>query len=249
MKNEYYLNVRWKNRPMTAREYLAFSRGLLQTLVKFDPVFANLFSWKNSPQKAWFAENYTDLDDKIFPLIGLKESRYENPDPDNWELTLDSKFATGFSSAYHSTDKAEEGKLTVHINAGGTSGNSTNVVRIEFPEVNYPQFYEYDYVFALTKRVIEYCQPREGFVISHPFWNAVESEKVKSSTCPVGWLTYLADASVNDLLPPDVEREVLSTGGTLITLKHEPLPSPDNPEDVAKAIRIRDILLPLLVWE
>lgn len=99
------------------------------------------------------------------------------------------------------------------------------------------------------KEVIEYCQPKHGFVISHPFWEAVELEDEPIGTCPIGWLTYLADPAVNNLLPSDVEREALSTGGTLITLKHSPLPSPDNEEDVANAIRIRDAVMPLLLGE
>lgn len=249
MMKEYFMIVRWKNRPLTTREYLEFSRGLLQILVKFDAVFSNLFSWGNGPnQKVWFLENYSDLDNKIFPLISIKEFRYQNPDPNNWGLTLDSKSHVGFSRSYYNTDKSEEGKLSVSIDAGA-AGNSTNVVHIEFPEVNYSQFYDYEFVSALIKIVIEYCQPQEGFVISHPFWDAVRSEDAPRSTCPIGWLTYLADQTANDTLPSDVECEVLSTGGTLITLKHSPPPSPDNPEDVANAIRIRDAMMPLLLDE
>jgi len=233
---------------MTAREYLAFSKGFLQTLAKFDPMFSNMFSWGNGPnQESWFADNYSDLEDKVFPELDDDEIRFQNPDPDNWKLTLDSKSFIGFITSYSNED--EEGQFTVNIGAGAPDGDTTSVVSIEFPRVNYPQFHDYDFVSALMKVVIEYCKPRKGFVISHPFWDTVRSEEVKSSTCPIGWLTYLADPTVNDLLSPDVEREVLSTGGTLITLKHSPLPSPDNTDDVAAAIRIRDILLPLLVWE
>ena len=245
MMEEYFLTVRWKNRPMTAREYLAFSKGLLQTLERFDSVFSHLFSWGNGPnQKSWFAENYGDLEDKVFPQLNDEEIRYENPDPDNWDLTLDAKSFIGFIESYSNTDKVEEGQLTVSINAGATT-DSMNVVRIEFPKVNYPQFYEYDFVSALTKVVIEYCHPHHGYVISHSFWEAVESEDEPVGTCPIGWLTYLENQAVNSLLPPDVEREVLSTDGTLIILKHS-LPSADNEADVAAAIRIRDAIMPLL---
>lgn len=247
---EYFLSVRWKNRAMTAEQYLAFSKGLLQTLIQFDPVFANLFSWGQAPsQKAWFAQDYSDLDDKVFPQINEEDLRYQNPDPDNWELALDSTCFKGFRMSYSNTDILEEGQLTVSIGAGAMDDDILNVVGIEFPKVNYPQFYEYDFVSDLMKVVIEYCQPQHGYAISHPFWEAVELEGEPIGTCPIGWLTYLADASANDLLPPDVEREVQSTGGTLITLKHSPPPSTDNPEDIANAIRIRDILMPLLVNE
>jgi len=247
---KYSLTVRWRNRPITAREYLAFSKGLLQRLAAFDPVFNNLFSWGKGPnQKAWFAENYSDLEDKVFPQINEEDIRYQNPDPDNWVLTLDSTCFKGFRMSYSNTDKLEEGQLTVGIGAGAMDDDITNVVHIEFPEVNYPQFYDYNFVSALMKVVIAYCEPREGFVISHPFWEAVESEDEPVGTCPIGWLTYLADPAVNDLLPSDVEREKLSTGGILIILKHNPPPSPENPEDVASAIRIRDAVKPLLIDE
>ena len=240
---EYFLSVRWKNRAMTAEQYLAFSKGLLQTLAQFDSLFVNLFSWGNGPnQKAWFAQDYSDLDDKVFPQINEEDLRYQNPDPDNWELTLDSTCFKGFRMSYSNTDILEEGQLTVSIGAGAMDDDILNVVGIEFPKVNYPQFYEYDFVSDLMKVVIEYCQPQHGYVISHPFWEAVELEGEPIGTCPIGWLTYLANQAVSNQLPSDVEREVLSTGGTLITLKH-PLPSAENEADVASAIRIRDALL------
>jgi hypothetical protein len=248
MMEEYFLSVRWKNRAMTAEQYLAFSKGLLQELMQFDPVFSNLFSWGQGPnQKAWFAQNYSDLDDKVFPQLNDEEIRYENPDSDNWKLTLDAKSFIGFTMSYSNTDKLEEGQLTVRINAGATT-DSMNVVGIEFPTVNYPQFYEYDFVSALMKVVVEYCQPQHGYVISHPFWEAVELEDSPIGTCPIGWLTYLADEKVKTLLPSDVEYEVLTTGGTLITLKHSP-PSAENEADIARAIRIRDAVMPLLLGE
>lgn len=244
---EYFLSVRWKNRAMTAEQYLAFSKGLLQELVQFDPVFSNLFSWGQGPnQKARFTQDYSDLDDKVFPQINEEDLRYQNPDPDNWELTLDSTCFKGFRMSYSNTDRLEEGQLTVSISAGAMDDDNLNVVGIEFPKINYPQFYEYDFVSALMKVVIEYCQPQHGYVISHPFWEAVELEDSPIGTCPIGWLTYQADQAVNNLLPSDVEHEVLSTGGTLTILKHS-LPSAENKADVASAIRIRDTVMPLLL--
>ncbi len=247
MEDHYLLSVRWKKRPMTAREYLAFSKGLLQELSQFDSVFENLYGCGKKPnQKAWFTEDYCDFNDKVLPQINDQEIRYENADPDNWKITLDSKSFKGFRNSYSNTD--EEGQTTVSISGGATEEDITDLVNIKFPKVKYSQFYDYEYVSALMKIVIEYCQPDHGFVISEQFWDAIELED-EPGICPIGWLTYLSNRRVTQMLPANIEREILATGGTLFTLKRT-LPSVENTEDISAAIGIRDTLIPegLLGW-
>jgi hypothetical protein len=240
--NTYKMYVYWENRTLTAREFLAFNKGLLRKLAQFDSVFGDLFIWGPSPkQKTWFAPDYSDLEEKLFPQLGRGvEVRYQNPDPDDWGLTLDSTFLGGFRQQYYKKNKPGKDMRFVQISAGGAAG--TNSVGIEFPEINHPQFYEYDYVSALMKLLIEYCQPQEGLVTNGLFSDVVESDDVPGTTCTVGWLTYLENQSVDKILPPDIEREILTTGGTLITLNHS-LPSAENEEDITSAIRIRDTLM------
>ena len=94
------------------------------------------------------------------------------------------------------------------------------------------------------KLLIEYCHPDYGFMTygkegRQP--GELKDNVRLAQTFPIGWLTYLSDPSVDQRLPDDIEREVLASGGTLITLKRS-LPSPDNAADVATATRIRDAL-------
>lgn len=221
---------------------MAFSKRLLQALSQFSPLFRNLFAWgRGSGKEVFFAEDFSDFEGKLLPLIHDKKRCYENPDPTNKGFTLDSIGFAGFRASYSNTD-ADNFTLTLSIAAGAPEFHSS-VVNIEFFKETNPSFYDYAFTSALMKLLINYCEPHYAFVISHPFWNAVEIEDEDGLNIrPIGWLTYLADPRTAQLLPTDVEQEVLPTGGTLITLQHE-FPSADNPDDVAAAIRIRDVLL------
>ncbi|QLQ33849.1 MAG: immunity 52 family protein [Candidatus Thiothrix singaporensis] len=145
-------------------------------------------------------------------------------------------------TATYSVDDGEGTGVDVVITAG-SSDDEPCLVNLEFSRTFHPQFYEHDFMQGLMKLLIEYCQPEHGYVASSTYRNAVvlRDEDNQIIVEPVGWFTYVANPHANDLLPADVEREVLPKGGVLISLQQE-FPSEDDPAAVAAAIRIRDAL-------
>jgi len=236
-----YLSIRWKKRPMTASEYLAFSKELLQKLMQFDHMLDD--DWLVSglaPRYGHLAADMSDFDDTAFAYMFNKNEHYLNPDPDSEELTLASKSPLGFSLSYQNREKLNN-EVTMTISAGDLTDRQTSLVNIEFMK-SHPRRQDYTYLSALMKLLIEHCQPDYGFM-TYGKIHGLRKDKVRlGDIFPIGWLTYLSDPSVNARLPKDIESEVLATGGTLITLKRA-LPSPDNAEDVAIATRIRDALV------
>lgn len=243
------LGMRWKKRPMTASEYLAFSKGLLQKLMQFDPLLdCDWIVCGSAPRYGRIAADMSDFDDMAFTYLFNKKRAYLNPDPDSGKLiqdkalTLDSRTDLGFSLRYRNREELNS-ELGICIVAGDLSQRLPSVVNIEFRK-NHPRRQDYAYLSALMKLLIEHCQPDYGFMSFGREGKAPgqpKNEVQLTQIFPIGWLTYLSDPTANQRLPDDIEREVLVGGGTLITLKRS-LPSPDNAADVATATRIRDAL-------
>ena len=234
---DFRLIARWKNIPLTARQYLEFSKGLLLKLQAFDPRW---FGWGGRPDaRQGFKNDLSDFETVMLPHIKSKDTIYDNPDPANIDITLDSTCWMGFRKTYGTTVPAVEGKVMFSISAGASMGETNSVVMHFPPQADAP-FYDYAYVTALFKVVIEHCDPDYAFVISHEFWDKVRIPDAKIK-CPLGWLSYLANSAATSALPPGTENELSSYDGPIITLMRE-LPSAENPEHVARALHIRDAL-------
>ncbi len=234
---EFFLGAYWKNIPLTARQYLEFSKELLLKLQAFDPCW---FGWGGCPDAdQGFKDDLSDFETVMLPHIKDQDMIYDNPDPANIDITLDSTCWLGFSNTYGTTVPAVEGKILFSISAGASMGELNSVVMHFPPQADAP-FYDYAYVVALFKLVIEHCDPDHALVISHEFRNQVEF-KDGDAHIEIGWLSYLANRSTTPALPPGTEYELSSYDGPIITLMRE-LPSAENPEHVARALHIRDAL-------
>lgn len=236
------LGVRWKNRPMTAAEYLAFSKGLVRKLMQFDPLFSGLIISGSKPnQYQKIADDLGDFDEKVFNYMG--------DDRNTIKMTLDTTYWRGFRSSF-SNKEEEKRDIKLTISCGNTS-STTDLVNINFPGKRHPKCQDYAYLCELMKLLVEHCQPDNGFMTYGHIIDMVKleyetqiSKKIKRNhtvTHTIGWLNYFTDPAVNQRLPDDIDREVLATGGTLFSLKRS-IPSVDNEEDVAIAMRIRDAL-------
>ncbi len=234
---EIFLIARWKNIPLTARQYLEFSKGLLLKLQAFDPRW---FGWGGHPASGQdFKDDLSDFEALTLPEIKAEDTIYDNPDPANIDITLDSTCWKGFLNIYGNTVPETAWKIRLSISAGASMGETNSVVMDFPPQVDAP-FYDYAYMAALFKLVIEHCDPDYAFVTSYKFWKTVEIPDAKIK-CPIGWLSYLANSAVASALPPGTEYELSSYDSPIITLMRE-LPSAENPEHVARALHIRDAL-------
>jgi hypothetical protein len=238
MKEGYILMTRFKSPVMTAGEYLQFSKRILSELAAFDNCFKNMHGW-GTTAKAWsgFKPDLSDFDPIVLKQIEDKEIRYENPDPNNWDITPDSKCFVHYSNSYSNTKKIKEGQITVTISAGSNGLNRIGILNIEFPEFNYSQFQEYGFVNRLLKKCIELTDAKYAVVMPN---NYLIKQESKENNSWVGWQTYLADQQVAGYLPQEINRELFNRG-VIFSLDKNIVYS-DNDTAINKAIEIRNIL-------
>ena len=121
------LGIRWKKRPMTASAYLAFSKGLLQALMRFDPLLdCDWIVAGSAPRYGRIAADMSDFDDTAFAYMFNKNVLYLNTDPDSGELardkelTPDSRSDLGFRLWYRNREELNS-ELGMMISAGDLS--------------------------------------------------------------------------------------------------------------------------------
>lgn len=247
-----FISIRWKSRPFTTQEYLNFTRGLLQLLEGFDPIFQNIIMASNVEDRYFdFKSDWSDFDSKVFHNLKISDDdiAYQNSDTDNISLTLASYSFMGFSTAY--MPQGDMSKTYISISAGINDSRS-NVVNLYFSREKAPCFNDLTFVRQLIITLINYCQPDYAMVISDSFWDAldgIESDGIdengyviQSDMRPVGWLTYIADGEVAAILPDNIQTERLGTGGVLITLQAQ-MPTAEQTEAVETARNIQKTIV------
>jgi len=245
-KEKFRLTAYWRNRPLTAGEYLDFARELLQKLHQFDPdAFGCIYSYRDEDddEETCYAEDFSDFNTRLLPQLKDPEIAYVNPDPNNKDLTLLSQDYFGFRMIF--VGKRELGareEVEITISAGATSPDSTSNIIIKFPPEGYPQFADKHYVQELFKLVVVHCEPEMAFVFSSKFRRtvAVQDSSRRYVARPVGWFTWIPDRDAKNYVPADIKTEEFANG-TIITLCDAPPLSTDG-DMVERARLVRDSL-------
>ena len=234
---EISLIIRFKNRVLTVKEYIEFSRIILVKLENTHPIFQNLFGWGHENNLlSNFELDKSDFGEIVFNQINNKDIAYNNFDFNNRDMHWDSTSWIDFSNSYSNTKKQEDGQVTVKISCGGTT-SKTGSLMIDFPICNYPEFKKYSFVSNLMKVCIGLFDKVEyAVVISNLFRRKVRTEKTKMW---IGWITYIPNVSVFNILPSFIHKEYINEG-VLFSLSEVP-PLIQN-GDVEVAIRIRNEL-------
>ena len=242
MQDETYLMIVFKDRPMTAREFIAFNKKILMELETYNPMFQNLFGWGFAEDAlSYFKSDKSDFEEILSRQINFKESAYINDDPNDKEMHLDSYSYTGYSNSYSNTEKTKEGQLTVFIRGGEDERKSSALLRIDFSRYNYPEFQDREFVTQLLQKSLGFFDEVIcAFVISVPFRREVDPYENNPYDIAIGWINYLPVPEIYDLLPDGVEKEHYENG-TLFSISEVPA-SVEDAKIVKKAIQIRDTL-------
>jgi len=234
------MHLRFRNQVMTLEEYLNFSKKILIELGDFHEVFQNVFS-RTGDDGHWskgFKGDYENFEEIIFNQgIGDDEIAYENPDPNNQELTLKSKSFVDFINSYSNVANDSNDQFVIRIIAGSSMENSQGILSIKFPRNNRDVFYRYDFIKNLMERVIETVNPVYAVVTYDKFIAEVERE---DNDFWIGWMTYLASLDLEDYLN-DVHEKKVYKNGTWFSISCE-IPCRDDKPLIAKAVSIRDCL-------
>lgn len=235
---------RFQSPIMTMKEYLSFNKNILIELGKLDPVFANTFSWAGNKKHriSGFESDYTNFEETVFSQkIWDEEIRYDNPDEDNFDCTMDSTSFVGFLNSYSNVSDNYLNQFIIRIIAGGNRGDDVGYVNIEFPISFEAKYYDYFFVKQLMLKIIELIDPIYAVVTTHEFIDLVERE---NADLWVGWFTYLRKQNIKINFNNLLEEEVITEKGTMLTLGKETIISTDEIM-VSKAISIRNELIKL----
>src|SRR5262245_20853401 len=105
------------------------------------------------------------------------------------------------------------------------------------PEYHHPEFSQHAIVRKLFETVIDLLVPDYALVTEQ---KSLDLTFDNWDSLSIDWMTYSANPTVCQLLPPDIQCECFGPG-TLITVSDE-VSSAENPEHAAKALTISNCL-------
>ena len=113
-----------------------------------------------------------------------------------------------YGNVYSNVVESKKGKISVDILFGSNKKSRGNLI-IDFPQYGYPEFSNYKFVKKLFKKCMSFFEVEYAVVISNLFRRKVE---IEGYSLWVGWITYIKDKEVYELLPSNIEKEKISEG-------------------------------------
>jgi hypothetical protein len=237
------LLVRCWDEECTLGEFADRAHAYLTELVPMHPLFSNLRlvgkSMKDSPdlmgdlsnleawifKRAWMKEMptgvvYTDLDSKGNPTAASREGMGFRTSVSN---------LTGWDS-----------KCDITMSAARSNSNNCNIV---LPRKNHPEFQQQPLMGRLLELVVKHWPVRFASVGNSGWHDRVSwagEPRDREGEAEIGWLTYIADPSIAEVLPPEVA--VKRVGPGVVFQLGDHFSSHERPEDVALGLRVKDAL-------
>lgn len=236
--NKRLIIIRFRNKMMTPREYIAFSKEILLKLEAFHPVFKNLFGWGHeSNSRKGFNEDKSNFEEVVFSQIADPKLVYINKDINDKIMHLDSYSRSDYGNSYSNIENMDSSKITVNITCGSNEKKIGNFF-IELPTSELSECNDLKFVDRLFKFCLElFEEPIYGVVITENFRRKVRKSEFSYW---IGLITYFQDNNIYNLLPSSISKDHFLKG-TLLYLSSENVFSEDD-EIVNKAIQVRDLL-------
>ncbi len=244
-----YQSAYWDCPPQTLMEFINLCIGFLERLEPLHPLFRDdLYLIGDSLKTSeHLANGKTNIKDyvKLRGWDKKSKSRWKPSPLEGGELLDKSVGYDGFRFMVGNLNKTNENNIQITFTSAGFNPQhyGRGSMGIEFPLKGAPEFYDCTFVRNLAALTIDYWRPTGLLLDQYAFHKKVEGNNPIHRKS-IGWLTYLRRLGVCNFVPPDVLCEPFGPdGGALITLQRDPI-SADDPEAVARAIRVRDALLP-----
>lgn len=236
MTNSFYLGAYWKERQRTLREYIADTKRFLARLGELHPVFQGLVLTGRTPSSGVrLLPDLSNVEELLFRLAPRTDVLFTHAHPDG-SPTLSSECDIGFLTSYSNAEPRVEEKVSITLTAGASSPSVSNAVVLYLP-MGVSEFREYAFVRRLLETVVDCWAPSTAVVSSTAFRKKLGGP---GGSHTIGWMTWFADPTVREALPKEIEVEPLD-GGLLVTTTREVI-SPDAPDHVATAIKVRESL-------
>jgi hypothetical protein len=237
------LLVRNWNEECTLGEFADQAHAYLTELIPMHPLFSNLRlvgkSMKDSPD---LTSDLSNLKDWIYKRAWDKKmpTSFVWTDVDSkGNPTTASRGGTGFHASV-SNLKSWDSKVDIDMSAARNHGNICNIV---LPRKNHPEFQQQPLMGQLLELVVKHWPVRFASVGNGYWFNTVSwtgEPRDREGEAEIGWLTYIADPSVADILPPEVI--VKRVGPGVVFQLGDHFSSHERPEDVALGLRVKDAL-------
>jgi hypothetical protein len=237
------LLVRCWDKECTLGEFADRAHAYLTELIPMHPLFSNLRlvgkSMKDSPP---LMGDLSNLQDWIYKRACMEKMPtgvvYTDLDSEG-NPTAASRKGMGFRTSV-SNLKSWDAKVDIDMRAACGNANACNIV---LPRKNHPEFHQQPLMGQLLELVVKHWPVRFASVGNGNWGNTVNwvgDPKEFQQNVEIGWLTYIADPSVADVLPPEVA--VKRVGPGVVFQLGEHFSSHQRPEDVALGVRVKDAL-------
>lgn len=236
MKEKIEIITRFNSPIMTAKEYIDFSRSIIQHLKDFHPIFETVYSW-GGQATSWteIEKDFSNFDSTVFQHIYDREINYKNPNSEK-EFLPESISWAGFSNAYSNTKKAKDIKYSVSVGAGGEDG--LGFINFQLPQLHFEEFYHSETIKSLIQHLFQVVNIGTAYAITENLFDQIVDFE-KPYDVQVGWLNFFTNKKILMNLPGDISKEL--TGDGCFFWLAETIGN-CSAETVKTATKIRDIL-------
>jgi len=217
---DVYLGAYWKDRRLSAREYIQLCYDFLQRLEALSPAFANrCVVIREEPARV--PKDHSGFEQTILRCLAEGDHVYVNPDPGVKSLTLDSTIRVGFLTSFSDPDPkaTRDTAIGIRVAAGGHGGRYSppNHVLIEIPAGHRELWTEKRTARDLMNIVVATWHPTFAVLSSTELKKALDPNKVNNHT--VGPFTYFAQRAAENAVSGGIASVSDITGaGPLITI-------------------------------
>lgn len=229
----------WRNRTLTAHEAFAQMAAFLRRLQVFSEVFSNLYvSNYVIDDQIRLQPDFSNFEAEVAACVD-HDIGYTNVDPQDLAFSMTSCSAMGFNGYFSTVPSDQDNGCWIKIICGqeedGLEGAPNQVHILVSPELATPLFLR-----GLVKQTVQFWRPANALLSQSKVSNSVKQPVAEAS---IGWLTYMANPDVGQVLPDDVAREAFADG-VLIQASDRP-GRVDDADYIDRLIRLRDTLRPL----
>jgi hypothetical protein len=236
------LLVRSQPKDCTLGEFAERAHAYLLELSYKHPIFTNLrLVGKNMKDSPPLENDLSNLRDWIDRRAWWKKMptglEYTRLDPKG-RPTSESAGGMGFKISV-SNLKSWDQKVEIDLEAG-VNDITTNNCNIILPRRIYPECRQQPFLGDLLQVLVKHWPVNYASIAStgwHTAVNWIGEPSSRERQIEIGWLTYVADPTIAEVLPPGIAAHRLGPGVVFQLAEH--FTSYKNPEDVALGLRVK----------
>jgi hypothetical protein len=239
------LLVRCCAQDCTLGQFAERAHTYLSELLALHPVFSNLrLVGKNMRDSPPLENDLSNLRDWIDRRSWWKKMptgmEYTHCDAKGYP-TARSTGGMGFKVGVANLKEWDD-KVSINLEAG-LNEVTTNNCNITLPRKNHPEFQQRPFMRDLLELIVNHWPVSYASVANGGWNNAVnwtEEPPPPPDQIEIGWLTYVADPTIAEGLPPGIAAHRLGPGVVFQLTEH--FTSYKNPDDVALGLRVKQAL-------